>query len=343
MAKAQPGGNVPHGEVNNENETKAQNKTAYGNEESGEAQQTQQIEKPAERYSPKPNETHLVTYLDPDTGKMQQRPADEIPDEAEILEDYDEDEALEGGVDDFLTAPAEGGSSSSFRSKRTEPGQKSVSFLPHGPESVRRSQRQLPNVYTSGRDSPTLRSHNGLVFKETVVPVYGGNRPGDLFSKTSKSTMGVSPLTIFALARSRRENAEKATKKRGRSADGRLWQKLGATENSSLRTEEQNMDDFELNDDDIARLMDNADLQTPSEGQESVISTRPPSVRKSESSLMRWCIGALKKADREVLFPPRPTTRPSSSPSAVKSNSAKKEGGCNDNGCSINPLTLSIC
>lgn len=261
---------------------------------------------------------------------MLQRPADEIPDEAEILEDYDEDDELEG-IDDFGTAPAEGDLTSSLRSKRSERGQKNVRFIPHGPDLARprRNQRQLPSFYSSGRDSPTFRSQNaGVVFKETVVPVYDSNRPGDLFGKTSKSAVGVSPLTIFALARSRRENAAKAAKIRGRSADGRLGrQKHGTTDdNSSLRTEDQNMDDFELNDDDIARLIDKLDLQAAADDRESVGSLRPPSVRRSESTLMRWCIGALKKADREVLFPPKPT-RPSSSPSTVKPKAARKEEG----------------
>lgn len=153
------------------------------------------------------------------------------------------------------------------------------------------------------------------------MPVYDGNRPGGPFNKMSKSSVGVSPLTIFALARRRHENEAKAARRHGR-----LRQKQGITGISGLRTEEQSMDDFELNDDDFARLMDNMDLNYPADGRESVGSSRPPSVRKNESSLMRWCIGALKKADREVLFPPKPT-RPNSSPSAVKSNALRKEAG----------------
>ena len=54
--------------------------------------------------------------------------------------------------------------------------------------------------------------------------------------------------------------------------------------------------------------------------------SRPSSVKKSESSLMRWCMRALTKAEREVLFPPKPT-RPKSFPSSVNSGEAKKERG----------------
>ena len=242
-----------------------------------------------------------------------------------MLEPYDE-----YGVDDFEDQHADGGLTS-FRSKRTDRGEKSVSFAAPGLDLLRhprRNQRQLPNYYTSGRDSPTLRSPNnsGMVFKETVVPIYESNRPGDLFSRTSKNAKGVSPLTIFALARSRRENAAKAAIERRHSADGRLRKKQGRTGNASLKGEDGNVDDFELNEDDIARLMDKMDLQSQTDDRESVISLRPPSVRKSDSTLMRWCIGALKKKEREIMFPPKPS-RPSSSPSAVKGKSLKQGAG----------------
>ena len=264
-----------------------------------------------------------MTYVDPYTGEVLQCPADEVPDAAEILDDFDEDDEFEG-IDDYVAAPAEMDLASSFRSRRSEGGQKIVRFTPPGTNGLRpaRNPRQTPSFYASGRDSPSLRSQNaGMVFKETIVPVYDSNRPGDLFNKMSKSSVGVSPLTIFALARSRREKEAKAARRHGR-----LRQKQGITGISGLGTEEQSMDDFELNDDDFARLMDNMDLNYPADGRESVGSSRPPSVRKSESSLMRWCIGALKKADREVLFPPKPT-RPNSSPSAVKSKALRKEAG----------------
>lgn len=279
-------------------------------------------EKRQKRYSPEPNEVHLVTYIDPDTGEVLQKPADDVPDGAEILEDFDDDDDELEGLDEFQSAPV-GDLTSSLRSKRSERGQKSVSFTP---EHVKpsRPNRQLPNLYSSGRDSPTLRSQNaGMVFKEAVVPVYDKNRPGDLYSKVSKNSTGVSPLTIFALARSRRENAEKATKHRSHSAEGRSGQKHGTSENSSLRNDDVNQDDFELNEDDIARLIDKMDLQG-SEGRETPGSSRPPSVTKKGSTLMRWCIKALQKTNRNVLFPPKPT-RPSSSPSTGASRAAKNE------------------
>ena len=330
VGKTQSAAKVPPEEVGNENPPGTESKETDGDAKSGEALQTQEQGKSPKQLSPKPNEVPLVTYVDPDSGEVLQKPADEVPEEAEILEEYDEDEDFEG-VDDFVTLPVEGDLTSSVRSERSDRGQKVVSFTPPGSTLIRpsqRNQRQLANFYTSGRDSPTLRSpqNAGMAFKETVVPIYDSNRPSDLFSKTSKSAVGVSPLTIFALARSRRENAMKAAGKRGRSADERLRHNQGTKENSSLKNDEWNLDDFELNDDDIARLIDKMDVQSQSDGRGSVSSLRPPSVRKSDSTLMRWCIGALKKADREVLFPPKPT-RPSSSPSTVKGKPSKNEGG----------------
>lgn len=309
-----------------ENQTETKNRLeGYENEEGRESQQVQRQEKPPKRVSAEPNEAPLMTYVDPHTGEVLKRTENEVPNSTEVLEPYDE-----CGVDDFEDSHAEGGLTS-FRSKRTDRGEKSVSFAAPGLDLLRhprRNQRQLPNYYTSGRDSPTLRSPNnsGMVFKETVVPIYESNRPGDLFSRTSKNAKGVSPLTIFALARSRRENAAKAAIERRHSADGRLRKKQGGTGNASLKGEDGNVDDFELNEDDIARLMDKMDLQSQTDDRESVSSLRPPSVRKSDSTLMRWCIGALKKKEREIMFPPKPS-RPSSSPSAVKGKSLKQGAG----------------
>ena len=238
-----------------------------------------------------------MTYIDPDTGEVLQKPADEVPDAAEILEDFEDDDELEEPVE-FVSAAAED-LTSSLRGKRSRRGQKSVSFTPDHLRPARANRQQLPNLYSSGRDSPTLRSHNtGLVFKEAVVPVYNSNRPDDLFSKVSKNTSDVSPLTIFALARSRRENAERLEKYRG----------------------------FEDNDDEFARLIDKMDLQASADGRETPGSLRPPSVRKTESSLMRWCMRALQKTDQSILFPAKPT-RPRSSPTTATSKAARKETG----------------
>ena len=266
-----------------------------------------------------------MTYIDPDTGEVLQKPADEVPDAAEILEDFEDDDELEEPVE-FVSAAAED-LTSSLRGKRSRRGQKSVSFTPDHLRPARANRQQLPNLYSSGRDSPTLRSHNtGLVFKEAVVPVYNSNRPDDLFSKVSKNTSDVSPLTIFALARSRRENAERLEKYRGRSAEGRSEYKHGSTEHSGSRTDQVNQDGFEDNDDEFARLIDKMDLQASADGRETPGSLRPPSVRKTESSLMRWCMRALQKTDQSILFPAKPT-RPRSSPTTATSKAARKETG----------------
>ena len=311
-----PGKDLSRNDIE-ENQTETKNKLeGYDNEEGRESQQVQRHEKPPIRVSAEPNEAPLMTYVDPHTGEVLQKPENEGPNSAEVLEQYDE-----YGVNYFEDPLAEGGLTS-LRSKRTDRGEKTVSFAASGLDLLRhsrRNQRQLPNYYNSGSDSPTLRSPNnsGMMFKETVVPIYESNRPGDLFSRTSKNAEGVSPLTIFALARSRRENAAKAAIKQRHSEDGRLRKKQGRTGNAGVKSEVGNVDDFELNEDDIARLVDKVDVQSQTDDRESVSSLRPPNVRKSDSTLMRWCIGALKKKEREIMFPPKPS-RPSSSPSAVK-------------------------
>lgn len=279
-------------------------------------------DKPERRDSPEPSDPQLVTFIDPDTGEVIQKPLNEVPIDAEILEDYDDDDDELEGMDEHTSAQAED-PTSSCRSTRSDRVQKSVTFSEDHIRTSRRN-RQFPSLYTSGRDSPTLRSHNaGLVFKETVLPVYGNKRAGDPLRKLSKSSSGVSPLTIFALAKSRREHTPTSSNVRTRSADGRYGQKHGTTDNSSLRTDEVNQGDFDLNDEDLARLIDTISLQTGAGGHETPGSSRPPSVRKQGSTLMRWCIQALQKPDREVLFPPKPT-RPSSSPSVATSKATKK-------------------
>lgn len=316
-------GKNPSAETEDGSAGEAQDKQLRGQIEDNEEAE----EKPEKRHLPETSGVPLVTYIDPDTGEVLQKPADEVPDAAEILEDFEDDDELEEHNEFTSAAAASDDLTSSLRKKRSNKGQKRVGFTPDHLRATRAQRQQLPNLYASGRDSPTSRSPNtGLVFKEAVVPVYNSNRPDDLFSKVSKNTTDVSPLTIFALARSRRENAERLEKYRSRSAEGRSEYKHGSTENSGSRTDQANQDGFEHNDNDFARLFDKMDLQASGEGRETPGSSRPASVRKTESTLMRWCIRALQKTDQNVLFPAKPT-RPRSSPTTATSKAARKETG----------------
>ena len=107
--------------------------------------------------------------------------------------------------------------------------------------------------------------------------------------------------------------------------NGSLGHKKEMRETSNLSKKEADKGIFELHNDDITQFMDKTNWKRPAY-HGTVDISRPPSVQKSESSLMRWCIKALKKVDLEVLFPPKPTL-PKSSPSSVKSETAKKERG----------------
>ena len=208
-------------------------------------------------------------------------------------------------------------------SKGSVRGHKRVSFRSRGGEkgSSRRNSRQM----SAGRNSPSSKVHSaGVTVKESVVPVYIGRRQSDMLNEISKDSMNVTPLTIFALARSRRENTET---KHGRFVDERLRQKNETTEASRLRSKTKDKDIFEHSYGDYnSWLVGKGDLDGPAKCFENAALSRPSSVKKSESSLMRWCMRALKKAEREVLFPPKPT-RPKSSPSSVNSEEAKKERG----------------
>ena len=252
-------------------------------------------------------------------------PEVEMPDDqgsAEILGRFDGDYGFES-FDLPEASPGETVLSPPLPSKGSVRGHKRVSFRSRGGEkgSSRRNSRQM----SAGRNSPSSRVHSaGVTLKESVVPVYIGRRQSDMLNEISKDSMNVTPLTIFALARSRRENTET---KHGRFVDERLRQKNETTEASRLRSKTKDKDIFEHSYGDYnSRLVGKGDLDGPDKCFENAALSRPSSVKKSESSLMRWCMRALKKAEREVLFPPKPT-RPKSSPSSVNSGEAKKERG----------------
>ena len=252
-------------------------------------------------------------------------PEVEMPDDqgsAEILSRFDGDYGFES-FDLPEASPGETVLSPPLPSKGSVRGHKRVNFRSPGGEkgSSRRNSRQM----SAGRNSPSSKVHSaGVTVKESVVPVYIGRRQSDMLNEISKDSMNVTPLTIFALARSRRENTET---KHGRFVDERLRQKNETTEASRLRSKTKDKDVFEHSYGDYnSRLVGIGDLDGPAKCFENAALSRPSSVKKSESSLKRWCMRALKKAEREVLFPPKPT-RPKSSPSSVNSGEAKKERG----------------
>ena len=240
---------------------------------------------------------------------------------AEILGGFDDDYGSEG-FDLPEASPGETVLSPPLPSKGSVRGQKRVSFRAPGGEngSPRRSHRQM----SADRNSPSSRVHSACAtLKQSVVPVYNDGRHSDMLNEISKDSINVTPVTIFALARSRRENTET---KRVRSTDERLRQKNETTEASRLRPKATNKDIFAQSYGDNSRLVGKGDLDGPAKYFEAPALSRPSSVKKSESSLMRWCMRALKKPEREVLLPLKPT-RPKSSPSSVNSGAGKKERG----------------
>ena len=150
---------------------------------------------------------------------------------AEILGGFDGDYGFES-CDLPEASPGETVLSPPLPSKGSVRGHKRVSFRSRGGEkgSSRRNSRQM----SAGRNSPSSKVHSaGVTLKESVVPVYIGRRQSDMLNEICKDSMNVTPLTIFALARSRRENMET---KHGRFADERLRQKNETTEASRLRS-----------------------------------------------------------------------------------------------------------
>ncbi|XP_068760183.1 microtubule-associated protein futsch-like isoform X3 [Montipora capricornis] len=260
---------------------------------------------------------YMVSYTGPVCKELQHGQG-KVSERAEVMDAFDEHDEVEG-IDEARTSCGKTRLSSLLHDKGGEQGQKKVKA---SAGDNRRRHRNLRHLATR-RNSPFSRVHNSSVtLKESVLPVYNGREPTYSPSEISKNSMNVTPVTIFALARNRQENT---SQKHGRSVNGSLGQKKGMTETSNLSKKEADKGMFELHNDDIMQVMDKTDWKRPAY-HGTVDISRPPSVQKSESSLMRWCIKALKKVDLEVLFPPKPT-RPKSSPSSVKSETAKRERG----------------
>ena len=259
----------------------------------------------------------MVSYTGPVFEELQHGQG-KVSERADVMDAFDEHDEVEG-IDEAGTSCGKTRLSSLLHDKGGEQGKKKVKASGGDNRWRHRNLRHL----ATRRVSPFSRVHNSSVtLKESVLPVYNGRRRTDSPSEISKNSMNVNPVMIFALARNRRENT---SQKHGRSVNGSLRQKKEMTETSNLSKKEADKGIFELHNDDITQFMDKTDWKRPAY-HGTVDTSRPPSVQKSESSLMRWCIKALNKVDLEVLFPPKPT-RPKSSASAVKSETAKKERG----------------
>ncbi|XP_068714249.1 uncharacterized protein [Montipora foliosa] len=311
-AKTQLGGKTivwnTEEEIQNEDQNSAFDGTNGNNGETFKTQRSEEL--PDIDY-------YMVSYTGPVCEEMQHGQG-KVSERAEVMDAFDEHDEAEG-IDEARTSCGKTQLSSLLHYKGGEQGQKKVKAS--GGDN-RRRHRNLRHLATR-RNSPFSRVHNSSVtLKESVLPVYNGRRRTYSPSEISKNSMNVTPVTIFALARNRQENT---SQKHGRSVNGSLGQKKEMTETSNLSKKEADKGMFELHNDDIMQVMDKTDWKRPAY-HGTVDISRPPSVQKSESSLMRWCIKALKKVDLEVLFPPKPT-RPKSSPSSVKSETAKRERG----------------
>ena len=95
----------------------------------------------------------------------------------------------------------------------------------------------------------------------------------DMLNEISKDSMNVTPLTFFALARSRRENTET---KHGRFVDERSRQKNETTVASRLRSKTKDKDIFEHSYGDYnSRLVGKGDLDGPAKCFENAALSSP--------------------------------------------------------------------
>ena len=275
----------------------------------------------------------LVTYIDPDTGEIVQKPAEDVPDGAEIIDDFwegEEEEEGEGeGEGEELGECGEDGEAAEALSSDRK--QKSVKFKLGGKGRKNREANAKQNKPSgefgeSFQEQQPVRTRWSSFPKTAVVPVYEAYVPGGLLQRRSKDELNVSPLTIFALAKNRRQNEAKRNDPDYRYSKKKetLARKQQPREMYVPR-EKWEEESFGSSDDDYLHLMEEIGMAESEFGKSTNDSHRPPSVKRTGGDMMKWCVQALRKSKSPV-FPPKPR-RPDSSPSSTSSRTRPK-GKC---------------
>ncbi|XP_048581685.1 uncharacterized protein LOC5517160 isoform X2 [Nematostella vectensis] len=264
-----------------------------------------------------------VVYVDPESGQTVEGYYNEMPKDAEVLHIADDGAAGDddGDYGDYEDEGPEGLTNSRQGGKR----QKSVTFSEH--KNIRRIPRASRGSITQARGPDFARNQRrgSGQGRSSVVPIDDPQLQADLITGESSSSRDMSPLTIFALARSRKQNARKSPQRGARPPEGTGYVMYAVSETTpDGRTLfiDSPEDDRDLSDREAPQI----DVHTQPRVSASP-TERPRSSTRTQPDMVTWCLQALKKSHRQIMFPPKPR-RPGSSPSirSVASACSKKEG-----------------
>ena len=281
----------------------------------------------------------FATYIDPDTGELVERPLDQVPDGVEILDIFQEGDCEEAEQEegDGEQEPGEG---EAVGELPCEPKAKSVKFKLEGKgrrkrESISKQNPANAELTPGTQESNAFRARWISSPRTTVVPVYDTYLPSGLQQRKSNSDLGVSPLTIFALAKNRRQNEERreALDYRYTSRQEQASVAKPYARESYVPREKWEIESLGSSDDDYAQLMEDVGLVDSESARSTAGSNRPTSVKKTgKGDMMKWCVHALKKTRAAPMFPQKPS-RPGSSPSSTTSKT--KPPGKGRQNCSV--------
>lgn len=269
--------------------------------------------------------TIRVVYIDPDTGDPVESTLDEMPEGAKILKIDDEDSVLDDGSVAGTSRTISGRGAS--RTKK----HKSVSFDIQQQTKRTTTKPRGPNF--QNERNQRIRGADGKMY---VVPTEDPYLQGNIIPRGQDKDHNLSPLTIFALARSRKENVARQQRRQQRQQ-----QKRG---NYSVYKIDKNQISLSQEDDsDMLSISGDGSSHGGTSVVRSIVST-DERLKNTKDDVMKWCLNAFKKTSKQIYFPAKPV-RPGSTQSVVKSTSLddkndKQESKENEEGMSTTCLPL---
>uniref|UniRef100_A0A6P8IQV6 Uncharacterized protein LOC116303278 n=1 Tax=Actinia tenebrosa TaxID=6105 RepID=A0A6P8IQV6_ACTTE len=254
------------------------------------------------------DETLQVVYIDPKTGETMEGILGEVPEGAKIIEIKEDPYHDSGRI-------------SSGRRSKQKKRQKSVTFNNQKIEDQRKF-KSFSRQNDQDLEGDASRTQRGWASRDRtyVVPSAGTNADlqEDLVIKGLRGDSSVSPLTIFALARSRKENAAKQARlaKTARSrADHPLYSP--DKNDKSNQVYDAQTDPYKVHvilpaEEEIARLSSQLSA-----------TEKAKSLKKPEDNVVKWCINALRTSHTQVSIPEKPS-RPGSSQSVSGASDSKE-------------------
>lgn len=235
-----------------------------------------------------------VVYIDPDTGYPVESTLDEMPEGAKILK-IDDDKSDNGST-----------SSRSGRTSSRTKQQKTVKFNIQQQTKRQSTNPRGPNF--QGERNQRVRGSDGKMY---VVPSEDPYLQGNIISRGQQTNHNVSPLTIFALARSRKEQAAKQARRDRQQQQKRGDYSVYTIDKTNVSPREEDFDPSNIS---VEASFKEEALRP---GSRSIMSAVDSNGTKDD--VMKWCLNVFKKSHRQIHFPAKPV-RPGSTQSSTRSN-----------------------